>query len=160
MTARYQLPGMRWFSGIGSEAIRVGVLTWIYASCAFVAWQLVAYGIPQIEQFAGTRDIAGSAVIIGLLAIPVFYFIKDPAKLFLSGLTAWTLMTLLYLGAETIFSLLESRMAAIQIFMLGAVSYGLIAVFVWVFLICAEARHRHIAQSQHAAAPVDHLRTR
>jgi hypothetical protein len=125
-----------------------------------VAWQLVAYGVPQLERFAGARDFAASAVIIGLLTIPVFRFIKDPAKLFISGLTAWTLLTLLYLVAEMIFSLLESRMAAIQIFMLGAVSYGLIAVFIWVFLMCAEARHRHVAQSEHAAAPADQLRTR
>ena len=160
MAARHQLPGMRRFSGIHSEAIRVGVLTSICASCVFVAWQLVAYGIPQLERFAGVRDVTASALIIGLLAIPVFYFIKNPAKLFISGLTAWTLLTLLYLLAETIFSLLESRMAAIQIFMLGAVSYGLVAVFVWVFLMCAEARHRHLADSQHAAAPGNHLRTR
>jgi hypothetical protein len=94
------------------------------------------------------------------LTIPVFRFIKDPAKLFISGLTAWTLLTLTYLVAGILFSLLESRMAAIQIFMLGAVSYGLIAVFVWVFLMCAAARHHHVAQSEHAAAHADHLRTR
>jgi hypothetical protein len=160
MAARHQLPGMRSFPWIHSVAVRVGVVTWIYAACAFVVWQLVAYGIPQLERFAAVREVAASAVIIGLLTIPVFYFIKDPAKLFISGLTAWTLLTLLYLGAETIFSLLQSRMAAIQIFMLGGVSYGLIAVFVWVFLMCAEARHRHIAQSHHAAGPANHLRTR
>ena len=160
MAARHQLPGVRWFPWIHSAAIRLGVLTWIYASVAFVVWQLVAYGIPQLERFAGIRDIAASVIIIALLAIPVFRFIKDPAKLFISGLTAWTLLTITYLVAEMLFSMLESRMAAIQIFMLGAVSYGLIAVFVWVFLMCAEARHRHIAQSGHAAGPADHLRTR
>jgi hypothetical protein len=160
MAARHQLPGVRRFPWIHSAAIRAGVLTWIYASCAFAAWQLVAYGIPQLERFAAVRDVAASALTIGLLTIPVFRFIKDPAKLFISGLTAWTLLTLTYLVAGILFSLLESRMAAIQIFMLGAVSYGLIAVFVWVFLMCAAARHHHVAQSEHAAAHADHLRTR
>src|SRR5580704_13770369 len=97
MAARHQLPGVRWFPWIRSAAVRVGVLTWIYASCAFAVWQLIAYGIPQLERYAGVRDVAASAVIIGLLTIPVFRFIKDPAKLFISGLTAWTLLTFSYL---------------------------------------------------------------
>ena len=96
------------------------------------------------------------------MAIPVLRFRNEPAKIFVSGLTAWTLLTLAYIAAEMRFSLLESRMGALQIFMLGAVSYGFVAVFHWVFLLCVEARHRHIAQTGHAAfrmptirAPVD-----
>jgi hypothetical protein len=160
MVARPQLPGMRWFLWLRNPALRVGVLTWIYVSCAFVAWQLVDYGIPQLERFAAVRDIAAGALLIFLLTVPVFCFHNETAKLFISGLTAWTLLTVSYIVAETLFPLLESRMGALQIFMLGAVSYGLVAVFHWVFLLCVEARHRHIAQTQRAASPANRSRTR
>ena len=152
MAARPQLPGMRWFLWLRNAALRIGVLTGIYLSCVFVAWLLVANHIPQLEPFAGVRNLVAGAVMILLLAIPVLRFRNEPAKMFVSGLTAWTLLTLTYFAAEMHFSLLESRMGALQVFMLGAVSYGFVAVFSWVFLMCAEARHRHIAQAQHAAA--------
>ena len=160
MAARFQLPGMRWFLWLRKATLRIGVLTWIYASCVFVVWQLIAYGIPQLERFGGVRDFIAGAVILSLLAIPVFYFHNEPAKLFLSGLTAWTLLTLTYIAAEMLFPLLESRMGGLQIFMLGAVSYGLVAVFNWVFLLCVEARHRHITQTGHAGSHANHSRTR
>jgi hypothetical protein len=160
MAARPQLPGMRWFLWMRNPALRVGVLTWIYVSCIFVAWQLIAYHIPQLESFGTVRDVAAGAVIISLLTIPVFSFHREPAKLFISGLTAWTLLTLSYVLTETLFPLLESRMGALQIFVLGGVSYGLVAVFHWVFLLCVEARHRHIAQTGHAASHTHRSRTR
>lgn len=160
MEARPQLPGMRWFLWLRSIALRVGVLTWIYVSLAFAAWQVISYRIPQLERFAEVRDITAGAVILVLLAIPIFYFHHEPAKLFISGLTAWTLLTVTYFAAVMFFSLLESRMSAIQVFTLGAFSYGLAAVFHWVFLICAEARHRHIAQTGHTASPSSRSHTR
>jgi hypothetical protein len=160
MAARPQLPGMRWFFWTGNTPLRIGVLTWIYVFCAFVAWQLVDYGVPQLERFDGARDFAAFALLILLLLIPVFSFHNEPAKLFTSGLTAWTLLTLSYVVAETLFSLLETRMGAVQIFMLGAVSYGLIAVFHWVFLMCAETRHRHVTQTGNAASHPHRSRTR
>ena|ERR1700686_250437 len=152
MVARPQLPGMRWFLWLRNGALRVGVLTGIYLSCIFVAWLLVSNRLPQLDNFAGIRNIVACAVMIFLMAIPEFRFRNQPAKLFISGLTAWTLLTLTYIAAEIRFSLLESRMGALQVFMLGGISYGLVAVVHWVFLLCAEVRHRHIAQTGQAAA--------
>ena len=159
MAARPQLPGMRWFLWLRNAALRIGILTGIYLSCTFIAWLLVANRFPQLEPFAGVRNLAAGAVMILLMAIPVLRFHNEPAKMFVSGLTAWTLLTLTYIAAEMRFSLLESRMGALQVFMLGAVSYGFVAVFHWVFLLCAEARHRHVAQTGHTAAPASRSRT-
>jgi len=75
-------------------------------------------------------------------------------RMFASGLTAWTIFTLAYIAAEMHFSLLESRMGALHIYILGAVTYGFVSVFHWVFLICAEARQRHIDQLERAASSV------
>ena len=160
MAARSQLPGMRGFFEMHNASLRVGILTWIFVSGAFAAWQLVAYGVPQLERFDGARDLAAGAVIILLLLIPVFSFHNEPAKLFISGLTAWTLLTISYIVAEALFSLLESRMGAVQIFVIGSASYGLIAVFHWVFLMCAETRHRHISQTGNDSSSAHRSRTR
>jgi hypothetical protein len=151
MAARSQLPGMRWFLWLRNAALRIGVLTGIYLSCVLVAWLLVANRLPRLYSFAGMRNLAAAAAIILLMAIPVLRFRREPVRMFVSGLTAWTLLTLTYIAVEMRFSLLESRMGAFHFFMLGAVSYGFVAVFHWVLLLCVEARHRHVAQAGHAA---------
>src|ERR1700676_1901304 len=152
MTARPQFPGIHWFLWLHNAALRIGVLTGIYLSCVFIAWLLVANHLPQFEPVAGVRNLAAGATLIFLMAIPVLRFHNEPTKMFVSGLTAWTLLTLTYIATEIRFSLLESRMGALQVFMLGAVCYGCVAVFDWVFLLCVEARHRHIAQTQRAGS--------
>ena len=152
MTARPQLPGVRWFLWLRNAALRIGVLTGIYLSCAFIVWLLVANRLPQLDSFAGARNLAAGTAVILLMAIPILRFHNEPTRMFVAGLTAWTIFTLVYIAAEMKFSLLESRMGALHVFMLGAVCYGFVSVFHWVFLLCAEARHRHIAQSEQAAA--------
>jgi len=151
MAARPQLPGMRLFLWMRNASLRIGVITGVYLSCVFVAWLLVANRMPQLESFAGIRNLAAGAATMLLMLIPVLRFRREPVKMFASGLTAWTLLTLTYIGMEMRFSLLESRMGALHIFMLGGVTYGFVAVFHWVFLLCAEARQRHVAQAAQGA---------
>jgi hypothetical protein len=147
MAARLRLPGMRRFLWLRIASVRTGILTGIYASCVLVAWLIVANRIPALEPFAEAGNIAAEVIVILLLVIPVFRFRSAPGKLFVAGLTAWTLLTAAYLAAQMHFTPLESRLGALQIFMLGAVSYGIVAVFDWVFLMCAGVRHQHLARS-------------
>jgi hypothetical protein len=160
MAARTQLPGVRWFLWLRNTALRTGVLTGIYLSCVFVAWLLVSNHVQRLEPFAGVRNMIAGAVLLFLTAIPLLRFRSEPAKMFVSGLTAWTILAFTYLAAEMHYTLLESRMGAMRIFMLGAVSYGFVAVFTWVFLLCAEARHRHIIQTHQATSSGHRARTR
>lgn len=153
MAARPQLPGVRWFLWLRNVSLRTGVLTGIYLSCGFVAWLVVANRIRELEPYAEFRNLVAGMIMVLLMAIPVFRFRHQPGRLFVAGLTAWTLLTISYIAAEMFFSLLKSRMGALHVFMLGVVSYGFVAVFQWVFLMCAEARHRHLAQSEQPAAP-------
>ena len=157
--ARHQLPGVQWFLWLRNAALRTGILTGIYLSIIFIAWLLVANRLPQLEPFARLRNIAAGIALILLMAIPVLRFFNRPAKMFVCGLTAWTLLTLAYIVAEMRFSLLESRLGALHVFMLGAISFGCVAVFHWVFLLCAEARHRHLVQNGQAVAPASRSRT-
>jgi hypothetical protein len=147
MAARPQLPGARWFLWLRNVTLRSGVLTGTYLSIVFLVWLIVANRLPKLESFAGVRNVAVGAATVLLLAIPALRFRHEPVRMFVSGLTAWTLLTLIYIATEMHFTLLESRMGALHFFMLGAVSYGLVAVFDWVFLLCAEVRQRHLAQA-------------
>jgi hypothetical protein len=139
---------MQWFLWLRNASLRIGILTGVYLSCVFVSWLFVANRVPELESFAGVRNLAAGAAVILLMLIPVLRFRREPVRMFVSGLTAWTLLTLTYIAMEMYFSLLESRMGAFHVFMLGAASYGFVAVFHWVFLLCAEARQRHVAQEE------------
>jgi hypothetical protein len=152
MAARPQLPGMQWFLWLRIASLRIGVLTGIYLSCVFVAWLEVANRVPALWSFAELRNLIAGAILIAVLGIPVLRFLHRPGRLFVAGLTAWTVLTVTYLVAEIRFTLLESRMGALHVFVLGAVSYGFVAVLDWVFLMCAGVRHQHIAQTRETPA--------
>jgi hypothetical protein len=159
MPARIQLSGAPWSNWMRSAPLRTGALTGIYLSCTFIAWLVVANRVPELEAFAGVRNLGGAVAMILLMAIPVLRFRLEPMRLFVSSLVAWTLLTATYRGAEMFFSLLESRLGALHVFMLGAVSYGFVAVFEWVALICMEARSRHVAQTQVSSGSTGRART-
>ena len=148
MAARSQIPGMRWFLWLRIASLRVGTLTGIYLSCVFVSWLVVANSVPELERYAELRNLVAGAILILILGIPVLRFRTKPGRLFVAGLTAWTILTITYLVAEMNFTLLESRMGAFHVFTLGAISYGFVAVLDWVFMICAGVRHEHIIQSR------------
>jgi hypothetical protein len=154
MAARPQFPGMRWFLWLRTASLRIGILTGIYLSCVFVAWLDVANRVAELVPYAEMRNLVAGAILIMVLGIPALRFRHEPGKLFVAGLTAWTLLTVTYLAAEIHFTLLESRMGALHVFMLGAVSYGFVAVLDWVFLMCAGVRHEHVVQSREIAAAI------
>jgi len=159
MAARPQLPGMQYFLWMRIASLRTGVLTGIYLSCVFVSWLEVANRVAELERFAELRNLLAGAALITVMGIPVLRFRHRPGKLFVAGLTAWTLLTMTYLVAELHFKLLESRMGALHFFVLGAVSYGFVAVLDWVFLMCAGVRHEHMAQSRENPVPAGRHRT-
>ena len=120
MLARYQLPGVRWFLWLRIASLRTGVLTGIYLSCVFVAWLEVANRVAALERFAELRNLVAGAILILVLGIPVLRFRRRPGRLFVAGLTGWTLLTMTYLVAQLHFTLLESRMGTLHVFVLGA----------------------------------------
>jgi hypothetical protein len=145
MAARLHLPGMRWMLWMRSVSMRTGILTGIYASCVFVAWLIVANRLSAMDRFAGPRNTLTVGILLLILGIPVLRFLHEPGRMFAAGLAAWTILTVTYLATEIYFTLLASRIGGFHLFTLGAVSYGIVAVFDWVFLMCAEARHAHMA---------------
>ena len=159
MEVTHQLPGIQRFSWVRNAAVRFGIITGIYAACLLVSWLLVANQVSALEPYAWIRNRIAETAMIVLLSMPLLRFRSEPAKMFLSGLTAWTLLTLTYLAAELHYTLLESRMGALHIFILGGISYGLVAIFQWVFLLCARSRQQYISQCRASPPAADRPRT-
>jgi hypothetical protein len=143
---------MGWSSWWRNLALRNGILTGIYLSCVLVSWLVVANRVRELVPYAEVRNLVAGAALIAVMAIPALRFRRLPGKLFVAGLAGWTLLTMTYRVAEMNFKLLETRMGALHVFMLGTVSYGFAAVLDWVFLMCAGVRHQHMIQSREAAA--------
>jgi hypothetical protein len=157
MVARPSIAGRHGFQFLRIASLRVGILTGIYLSCVFVAWLDVANRVAELEPYAELRNLIGGALLVAVGAIPALRFRSRPGKLFVSGLTAWSLLTVTYLAAELHFTLLGSRMGALHVFMLGAVCYGLVAVFDWVLQMCVLVRHADTAHSRETPpSPIRH----
>ena len=137
MESRPRFPGMRWFLWLRIASLRTGVLTGIYLSCVFIAWLVIANRVAELEPYAELRNLVAGAILILVLGIPVLRFRNRPGKLFVSGLTAWTLLTLTYVAAEIALSRCsKAAWGRCHVFVLGAVCYGIVAVLDWVFLMC------------------------
>lgn len=138
-----RLPGSRWFGWLRNFTLRVGFLTGVHFSVVFVAWLLVANRVPLFEEFAGLRNSVAMGVFGVVMLIPVVCFLRQPLRLFGSGLLGWLLFALVYDAMGFFFPNLHARLKTpFHIFALGAVVYGLVAVVAWVAAMALEARHQ------------------
>ena len=112
--------------------LRTGVFVGFGLCVLSLAWLLVANHVPFLEPFALVRNLIAAGGAGVFLLVPVGRFHKSPGYLFLSGLIAWTMLTLAYGAMGSRFPTLEDRLGTFHLFMLGSVAYGLIAAAVWV----------------------------
>jgi hypothetical protein len=142
---RPHLSGIERFFSLRGSTLRTGIFTGAALSAVLVAWVLVANRVAQLESFALERNCAAVGALLLLMAIPVCRFLTSPRALFISGVAAWAILTLSYVGLEMFFPRLDSRMGALQLFILGATSYGLLAVIGWVVALLRLARRQSLA---------------
>jgi hypothetical protein len=143
-----KLPGYRFLSFLKNAAVRTGIYAGISLSCIFTAWLLIANRVPVLEPFALVRNIAAAAVLLFFACIPLLRFYRSPAELLISGLLAWSLLTLTYRLFGLAFVLLEESYSAFHVFVLGAVSYLVFATVSWIATIiwrvrAADGSHTH-----------------
>jgi hypothetical protein len=113
-----------------------------------VAWVLVANRAPSLSQFAFERNLITCGAIGALMLLPFFLFMGSPARIFLSGVIAWTILALAYQVLELLFGRLGTRLGAFHLFVLGAVVFGVMAALDWVALLLLAARRNPIAATR------------
>jgi len=124
-----------------------GILGVCMAATA-IAWVLIANRVPALDRFAFQRNLA-AAVALGLLAlVPALRFFKSPARIFLSGIVAWTILAAAYRIMENPFPLLSDRLGAFHLFMMGAVVFGVMSVALWVAQLILHTRQQALAPAR------------
>jgi hypothetical protein len=126
------LPAFPRFRFMRDVATRTGVYAGVSLSVVFAAWILIANRVPFLEPIAMERNIIASALLAILACVPLFRFYRSPSQLLLSGVLAWTLLTLTYRTFCFKFVLLEEYYSAFHVFVLGAVSYLIFATISWI----------------------------
>ena len=113
-------------------AVKLGLIIGLALSGVAIAWLLVANRIPALDPLAMLRNLAAVALATIFMLIPIYRFRKSPAHVFTCGLTAWSILTLIYAILQMPFPRLATRMGTFHFFMLGAVLLGLASALLWV----------------------------
>ena len=108
-------------------AFRLGLFVGAALASVALAWLVVANRVPSLERFPIARNSAGAILFGALILIPICWFAKSPASIFLSGALASLIVALAYRIAAEVFPRLGERIGAFHVFVLGAVIFGLFA---------------------------------
>ncbi|MGB7437036.1 MAG: hypothetical protein WBR26_12885 [Candidatus Acidiferrum sp.] len=127
-----KFPGFRWFGFLRDIAIRTGVYTGVSLSLIFGAWLLIANRAPFLAPVAMERNIIAAALLALFACVPIIRFYRLPNELLMSGLLAWSLLTLTYRIFCFKFGMLEEYYSAFHVFVLGAISYLVFATISWI----------------------------
>jgi len=143
MPVLFKLPGYRWLSFLKNPALRTGIYSGLFLSLIFSAWILIANRAPFLEPFAIERNVAATVLFAFFAGVPVMRFFRSPEELLVSGLLGWGLLSLTYGIFGLAFVLLEQYYTALQVFVLGAISYLIFATLSWIGTIIWRVRARH-----------------
>jgi hypothetical protein len=149
MQASVHLPGYRWLIFLRNVPVRVGIYTGICLSLVFATWLVLANRAPLLERLALGRNIAAVVFLVLFASLPVLRFYRSPGDLLISGLLAWTLLSITYRLLCMVFVLLNDRYSAFHVFMLGAVVYLICATLSWIGMIIWKVRSADISQLHH-----------
>ena len=148
MPANFSPPGYRRFHFLRHASARVGLYTGAWLSVVFVAWVEIANRLPLLEPLAQQRNVIASLLLALIAAMPVIRFLRSPGESLISGLLAWSVLTLTYRILSLNFTLLQYYYSTFHIFVLGAVAYLLFATLSWIGMIVWRARE---AQGTHTS---------
>jgi hypothetical protein len=148
MPANFSPPGYRWFHFLRHDSARIGLYTGAWLSLVFVAWVVIANRVPFLEPLAQERNVIATLLLALIAAIPVMRFLRSPGELLISGLMAWSVLTLAYRILSLEFTLLQYYYSSFHVFVLGAVVYLLFATLSWIGMIVWRARE---AQGTHTS---------
>lgn len=113
-------------------AVKHGVMIGAALSGVAIAWLLIANRLPALDPLAMLRNAAAGALAILIMLVPACRFRRHPSHLFACGITAWSILTLVYALLQIPFPRLATRMGTFHFFTLGAVLLGLASALLWV----------------------------
>jgi len=149
MPESVHLPGYRWLMFLRNVPVRVGIYTGICMSLVLALGLVLANRVPLLERVALERNIIIGVVLALVASLPILKFYRSPWELLVSGLLAWTLLSITYRLLCMVFVLLNDRYSAFHVFVLGAVVYLICATLSWIGMIIWKVRSEDVSRLHH-----------
>jgi hypothetical protein len=135
-----RLPGFKYLAWLRSDVLKVGVLTGVYLCVVMVAAVLAANRVPFLDPVAEIRNWVARVAFGLVMLIPIVVYRRSAVWLFFSAILGWTMLCLAYWAMGFPFENLHTRLRPpLNLFMIGAVVYGVVAVMLWVGTLIAGA---------------------
>ncbi|MFI5097530.1 MAG: hypothetical protein ACHQT6_06105 [Candidatus Acidiferrales bacterium] len=145
MPESVHLPGYRWLMFLRNVPVRMGIYTGICLSVVFAMWLVLANRAPLLERLALERNIIAVVGLVFFASLPILRFYRSPGDLMVSGLLAWTLLSITYRLLCMVFVLLDEKYSAFHVFVLGAVVYLIFATLSWIGMMIWKVRSTDIS---------------
>lgn len=149
MPESVHLPGYRWLMFLRNVPVRMGIYTGICLSLVFAMWLVLANRAPLLERLALERNIIAVVGLAFFASLPILRFYRSPGDLMVSGLLAWTLLSITYRMLCMVFVLLDEKYSAFHVFVLGAVVYLIFATLSWIGMMIWKVRSADISPPHH-----------
>ena len=149
MPESVHLPGYRWLMFLRNVPVRVGIYTGICMSLVLALGLVLANRVPLLERVALERNIVAVIGLALVASLPILKFYRSPWELLVSGLLAWTLLSITYRLLCMVFVLLNDRYSAFHVFVLGAVVYLICGTLSWIGMIIWKVRSEDISRLRH-----------
>ena len=149
MPESVHLPGYRWLMFLRNVPVRMGVYTGACLSIVFAMWLVLANRVVLLEPLALGRNVAAVVILVFFASLPLLRFYRSPGDLMVSGLLAWTLLSITYRLSCMVFVLLDEKYSAFQVFVLGAVVYLVFATLSWIGTMIWRVRAADISHPHH-----------
>lgn len=131
----------------------VGGIVGVAFSAVAVGWVVVANRDVALFPYAVDRNLFAAALMGLLMLAPVFWFLRFPGRIFLSGMIGWLILTATYSVMTTRYQDLDARLGTFHLFMLGVLAYALASTFVWVLHCMLTARQHPLPVRRRYVAP-------
>lgn len=140
--------------------LRTGFLTGGLLVGVMFASLFFANNTPRLEHVAWIRNDACRLVFGVVMLLPILRFLFQPRRLFSSALIGWVIFTIGYGFAGSWYVNLFTSLGRkpLEVFLLGIVTYGVVAVFSWVALLILGANRQPTRHSRHETEDARHLR--
>lgn len=123
-----------------SAALRTGLYTGLALSLLFTAWLLISNRMPTFDVVSVPRNVIAASLLAMVGALPVLRFLRLPGEMLLSSMVAWCFFTLTYGILCLAFSMLDQYYSTFEVFVLGSVTYLLLATLSWIGTIIWRVR--------------------